>query len=286
MSQLYMTMHGDCKATTDRAGYFHPPIRQDVVLDMSVRKLQTIKQIQRTTHRQADLLKTVLVYNIFKAVVGPPPPSIAPTGLQAVPQDADARAGGCDIAQQQQQLDSVRSSTLDGRSGLDMDVDADENGAAAAEQSWFDHCIDNMLTDDEEEEDAQLAYALDASDDEDEEEDSYAHDQSTCPVIVTSAVQSTFDAAPAGPDAHNCMSLESSGLSSESPGGYDSPYFLKRSHHSTSVHSLCKLGEPDISQHWMGHCLPQIVAGPTSMWSSPGDSSPPRLDIESSSTFA
>ncbi|PIA17286.1 hypothetical protein COEREDRAFT_80627 [Coemansia reversa NRRL 1564] len=288
MSQLYMTMHGGSEATADTAGYFHPPIRQDMVLEMSVRKLQTIKQIQRTTHRQADLLKTVLVYNIFKAVVSQPPTPTSNTSavMQAVPRKPDISAKGYEIAQQQH--DSVCSSELDGHNGLDMDVDViDENGAAAAEQSWFDHCIDNMLTEDEEEEDAQLSYSLDGSDDEDEDKDICTYDQSTCPVIVTSAVQTTFDSTPTDPEASNCITPESGNLASESSGGYGSAYFLKRSHHhSTSVHSLCELGESDMSQHWMGNCLPQIVARPSAMWSSSGDAASTRLNYESPSTFA
>ncbi|KAJ2081948.1 hypothetical protein H4R24_001980, partial [Coemansia sp. RSA 988] len=281
MSQLYMTMRGN-RESTNTEGYFHPPIRQDMVLDMSVRKLQTIKQTQRTTHRQADLLKTVLVYNIFKAAVGLNLPPNASKGLQAVPQEVDSRAGDCDIAQQQR-LDTVRSNSLDVHSSLDMDVDADENGAAAAEQSWFDHCIDNMLTE-EEEEDAQLPYCLDTSDEEDD--DVCAHDQSTYPVIVTSAVQTTFDSTLTDPDTHNCISLETRHLELENSSDYGSACFLKRSHHSTSAHSLCKLGESDMSQHWMGHFIPQFVTGPNTMWNSARDNPPTHLDIKSSSTFA
>ncbi|KAJ2614025.1 hypothetical protein H4S08_001907 [Coemansia sp. RSA 1365] len=282
MSQLYMTMHGGSEAT-DTVGYFHPPIRKNMVLEMSVRKLHTIKQIQRTTHRQADLLKTVLVYNIFKAVVSPPlTPTNTSVAMQAIPREVEIGAKGY-VAQQ----DSVCNSELDDHNGLDMDVDViDENGAAAAEQSWFDHCIDNMLTEDEEE-DAQLSYSLDGSDDEDEDKDICTYDQPTCPVIVTSAVQTTFDSTSTNPEASNCITPENSNLTSESSGGYGSAYFLKRSHHhSASVHSLCELGESDMSQHWIGNCLPQIVARPNAMWSSSGDAPSTHLNFESPSTFA
>ncbi|KAJ2303219.1 hypothetical protein IWW55_003032 [Coemansia sp. RSA 2706] len=77
--------------------------RKDVVVDLSMKKLAAIKQAQRTTHRQANLRKTVLVYNVFRAAVSEPA----------------------------------------------MDVDN-----RAAEQSWFDQCLDMVA--DEPDEDEEL----------------------------------------------------------------------------------------------------------------------------------
>ncbi|KAJ2687220.1 hypothetical protein IWW39_003081 [Coemansia spiralis] len=111
MAQFFMPT-----ATVESTGrYYHPTIRNDVALDMSLKKLGEMKSAQRATHRPANLLKTVLVYNMFKAAVALPPV----TETVAV---------------------------------LDMEVDeASEEAEVAAEQSWFDRCIDNMLTEDSQE---------------------------------------------------------------------------------------------------------------------------------------
>ncbi|KAJ2887292.1 hypothetical protein H4R27_000090 [Coemansia aciculifera] len=140
-------------APVDSTGhYYHPAIRHDLALDMSLKKLSDMKSTQRATHRPANLLKTVLVYNMFKAAV-------APLAQVAVPAPVP-------------------------ESVLDMDVDEPESGAAA-EQSWFDRCIDNMLT-----EDSQDSMDLptssfcigDDEDDEEEEEEEYGenHGQFSC----------------------------------------------------------------------------------------------------------
>ncbi|KAJ2489114.1 hypothetical protein IWW37_004251 [Coemansia sp. RSA 2050] len=94
--------------------HYHPAIRNDVALDMSLKKLGEMKSAQRVTHRPANLLKTVLVYNMFKAAIAPVTQTV---------------------------------------SVVDMEVDnkASEEAEVAAEQSWFDRCIDNMLTEDSQE---------------------------------------------------------------------------------------------------------------------------------------
>ncbi|KAJ1878300.1 hypothetical protein LPJ66_011914, partial [Kickxella alabastrina] len=52
---------------------FHPPIRQQQALELSIRKLQSIKLSQRSSSKQPSLLKTVLVYNMFKATMATDP---------------------------------------------------------------------------------------------------------------------------------------------------------------------------------------------------------------------
>ncbi|KAJ2832312.1 hypothetical protein GGI24_001280 [Coemansia furcata] len=116
------------------AAHYHPAIRQqkqqqDVALDLSLKKLSDMKSAQRATHRSPSLLKTVLVYNMFKAAI-------------ITPVDDDAH--------------------------MDVDEPSTEESGAAAEQSWFDRCIDNMLEDSQE---PSSTFCMDDDDDEDEEEE-------------------------------------------------------------------------------------------------------------------
>ncbi|KAJ2503184.1 hypothetical protein GGH96_000433 [Coemansia sp. RSA 1972] len=167
MAHFFIPTHTD----TDKA-YFHPAVRKDTVLDLSVKKLYAIKHVQRSTHRQANLRKTVLVYNVFKAAV-------SETHVPCVRETHDA--------------------------GDAMDVDENR----AAEQSWFDQCLDSM------EEDAEL---LQLSDDDDDVVDDIVDDvEQSNPTVVTSDM-TVFDAPP---DA----------------------YELKRSPQTASVRALCSLGQ-------------------------------------------
>ncbi|KAJ2644529.1 hypothetical protein GGF44_000571 [Coemansia sp. RSA 1694] len=134
-------------------------IRHDLALDMSLKKLSDMKTTQRTTHRPANLLKTVLVYNMFKAAIALPTP---------------------------QPL-------------LSMEVDEPESGVAA-EQSWFDRCIDNMLTEDSQEssmdsESSFFATDDDDDDDDDDEEEEEDEERSVYSVAEPAAGQFTPDPA-------------------------------------------------------------------------------------------
>ncbi|KAJ2125542.1 hypothetical protein IW147_000894 [Coemansia sp. RSA 720] len=166
MAHFFIPTHTD----TDKS-YFHPAVRKDTVLDLSVKKLYAIKHAQRSTHRQANLRKTVLVYNVFKAAVCDTP---APCVREAHESDA---------------------------------MDVDEN--RAAEQSWFDQCLDSM-----EEEDAEL---LQLSDDDDDDVDDVDDVGQSNPTVVTSEM-TVFDAPP-------------------------DTYGLKRSPQTASVRALCALGQ-------------------------------------------
>ncbi|KAJ1795085.1 hypothetical protein LPJ59_004408 [Coemansia sp. RSA 2399] len=125
--------------------FFHPAVRQEMALDMSLKKLHSIKQAQRSSHRQADLLKTVLVYNMFKAAMCSAPTqntnnnykNSADCGLDM---DVDISGGneGSQWASSVRAVDDVQ-----------MDQDSETAAAEAAEQSWFDRCIDRVLTEDE-----------------------------------------------------------------------------------------------------------------------------------------
>ncbi|KAJ2357753.1 hypothetical protein GGF43_001267 [Coemansia sp. RSA 2618] len=178
MARFYIPTQPDC--TTDRV-YFHPAVRKDTVLDLSVKKLYALKQEQRATHRPADLLKTVLVYNMFKAAVSAPSAS---------------NGGGAGV----------------GASAMDVD----EN--RAAEQSWFDQCIDDM-----DDSDSELLLS-DDDDDDDEVEEEVEVEQSN-PTVVTSTM-TVFE----GEDG--CM--------------------LKRSPQAASVRSLCALGRDGAMDCQMG----------------------------------
>ncbi|KAJ2829592.1 hypothetical protein FBU31_002669 [Coemansia sp. 'formosensis'] len=113
------------------AAHYHPAIRQqqqDVALDLSLKKLSDMKSAQRATHRSPSLLKTVLVYNMFKAAIITP-------------------------------VDDAH---------MDVDEPSTEESGAAAEQSWFDRCIDNMLEDSQE---PSSTFCMDDDDDDDDEEE-------------------------------------------------------------------------------------------------------------------
>ncbi|KAJ2017908.1 hypothetical protein GGI14_002681 [Coemansia sp. S680] len=141
-------------ASVDSTGhYYHPAIRHDLALDMSLKKLSDMKNTQRATHRPANLLKTVLVYNMFKAAVAPlTPVVVAPV--------AD----------------------------LNMEVDEPEESGAAAEQSWFERCIDNMLTDDSQESMELPTTSFCIGDDDDEDDDD--EDEEFGPLKRSSSFQS------------------------------------------------------------------------------------------------
>ncbi|KAJ2400034.1 hypothetical protein GGF41_008006, partial [Coemansia sp. RSA 2531] len=120
---------------------------------MSLKKLSDMKNTQRATHRPANLLKTVLVYNMFKAAVAPlTPVVVAPV--------AD----------------------------LNMEVDEPEESGAAAEQSWFERCIDNMLTDDSQESMELPTTSFCIGDDDDEDDDD--EDEEFGPLKRSSSFQS------------------------------------------------------------------------------------------------
>ncbi|KAJ2399052.1 hypothetical protein GGI23_002880 [Coemansia sp. RSA 2559] len=125
--------------------FFHPAVRQEMALDMSLKKLHSIKLAQRSSHRQADLLKTVLVYNMFKAAMCSAPTqntndnykNSADCGLDM---DVDIGCGN----ESSKWASSVRAAD-----DVQMDQDSETAEAEAAEQSWFDRCIDRVLTEDE-----------------------------------------------------------------------------------------------------------------------------------------
>ncbi|KAI8323605.1 hypothetical protein GQ54DRAFT_309960 [Martensiomyces pterosporus] len=206
MARFFIPAHAECVSSA--SSYFHPPVRKDVVLDISVKKLYAIRQAQRATHRQANLYKTVLVYNTFKAMVSTAAEPAIGKGVNATNESKqwqhDTRQTGSAAAEcsnissrvccaPSPNISAVASvvPAIDASSDLAMDVDTDahvdfgfhidneggeENGglaAAEAEQSWFDRCIDSMLTDDDQEPqpaDYQPSPSLSADDSDDEEE--------------------------------------------------------------------------------------------------------------------
>ncbi|KAJ2559554.1 hypothetical protein EV175_000277 [Coemansia sp. RSA 1933] len=134
--------------------FFHPAVRQEMALDMSLKKLHSIKQAQRTSHRQADLLKTVLVYNMFKAAMCEAPTQINNDNYKnstdcGLDMDIDISGGG----NESNQLADVRMADQYAQN------DSETAEAEAAEQSWFDRCIDRMLTEDEQDVDYDLVEA-------------------------------------------------------------------------------------------------------------------------------
>ncbi|KAJ2524832.1 hypothetical protein GGI11_000537 [Coemansia sp. RSA 2049] len=227
--------------------FYHPAVRQEVALDMSLKKLHSIKQAQRSSHRQADLLKTVLVYNMFKAAMcggcgegGGESPSSLPDAEEecaggAVEMDVDV---GCAGTEEEQ------------CSGFAVDVDraapaeSETAAAEAAEQSWFDRCIDRMLTEDE----------LENDDDGDDDEDDDC-DMSSAPVLLAIA-KPAFRHSAAAHEAEFSDTQDSVSLFLEdatvapSAASYSdeisssshivpSSGFLKRSPSSASIQSLC-----------------------------------------------
>ncbi|KAJ1666068.1 hypothetical protein EV178_002622 [Coemansia sp. RSA 1646] len=142
---------------------FHPAVRQEMALDMSLKKLHSIKQAQRASHRQADLLKTVLVYNMFKAAMCDTPASSAES-QNTNDNYKNNMDCGLDMDIDISSSSSSESSQLSSVQAMDdvqMDrfaqSDSDTAAAEAAEQSWFDRCIDRMLTEDEQEIDYDLS---------------------------------------------------------------------------------------------------------------------------------
>ncbi|KAI9501511.1 hypothetical protein BX070DRAFT_254058 [Coemansia spiralis] len=212
--------------------FFHPPIRQDVALDMSVKKLHAIKQAQRSSHRQAGLLKTVLVYNMFKAAMDAP----------AVPHTAAADVGvsAASAIENAQPLVSVQDGAAQPAASLDMDIDisvdedehaSGENGAAAAEQSWFDRCIDRMLTED---------------DMDDQPENAPEHPQYLDDDATVSSLE--FN--------NNSHFVPLNGQKNDNSGG-----ILKRSPSSASIQSLCMASTQSSLQtidHYSNHMEKQL----------------------------
>ncbi|KAJ1795696.1 hypothetical protein LPJ75_007388, partial [Coemansia sp. RSA 2598] len=170
MAQFYIPGYAEHDEAVDSE---HSPLRQQTALELSVKKLYAIKQAQRTSHRQANLLKTVLVYNMFKAAVNPAAPETA-GGIATI------------ASEPQQQSPSSSSSSMDvdieeKNSTSDMCVpettvaaeEADAAAAAAAaEQSWFDRCIDKMLDEDDLEMDYDQELTASDSDSDSDESDS------------------------------------------------------------------------------------------------------------------
>ncbi|KAJ2772640.1 hypothetical protein IWQ56_001288 [Coemansia nantahalensis] len=157
------------------------PAHPDEALDMSVRKLQDIKETQRATHRQANLLKTVLVYNMFRRATGAPaaPPPARPQHNAARCTPAAAAAGVVPVspadsgelrpAAAATAMDVCPDACPDACLDSDPDEGADEGGPAA-EQSWFDHCLDRMLIEDDQSMGCQPPPVLSSSDDEGDED--------------------------------------------------------------------------------------------------------------------
>ncbi|KAJ2712998.1 hypothetical protein H4R19_002468 [Coemansia spiralis] len=151
MAHFYITGPPD-----DVAG--RAPAHPGEALDMSVRKLQDIKEAQRATHRQANLRKTVLVYNMFRRAAGTPEavlpaqPQPQHNAASCTPDGAadDVCCGPASIVP----LSPTDAGELQLPAGMDVDIDAVPNtdsdeGDAAAEQSWFDHCLDRILAEDD-----------------------------------------------------------------------------------------------------------------------------------------
>ncbi|KAJ1731722.1 hypothetical protein LPJ61_002391 [Coemansia biformis] len=250
MAHFYISTPDEAPAAADSLA----PARPELALDMSVRKLQEIKHAQRTTHRQANLRKTVLVYNMFRQAAGapkalqpapPPPPQHngagCTPGAQHSPPDAatiDACCCGPTSIVPLGPADTVELQA--GGAGMDVDAGpatvpdatADEGGVAD-EQSWFDHCIDKMLTEDDQDGGCQPPFSLSASDDDDDDDE--------------------------GDDGD-----------SDGPGGSGggSGCALKRSPQS-SIQSLCALGSGGGAAHGIGRqhlAIPTAAASECDRW--------------------
>ncbi|KAJ2664369.1 hypothetical protein IWW48_000887 [Coemansia sp. RSA 1200] len=216
--------------------FYHPAVRQEVALDMSLKKLHSIKQAQRSSHRQADLLKTVLVYNMFKAAMCGNGEGESPSS-SSLPDKEECASGAVEM-----DVDAGGAGAEEQSSGFGVDrvapTDSETAAAEAAEQSWFDRCIDRMLTEDELE-----------NDDDD-------CDMSSAPVLLGVAKPSLGDAAAADDaefsDPRDSASLfledatvapsaasYSDEISSSSSHVVPSSGFLKRSPSSASIQSLC-----------------------------------------------
>ncbi|KAJ1737749.1 hypothetical protein LPJ72_000218 [Coemansia sp. Benny D160-2] len=225
--------------------FYHPAVRQEMALDMSLKKLHSIKQAQRSSHRQADLLKTVLVYNMFKAAMcggcgeGEAPSSSFSSSLSGKEEECAGGAVEMDV-------DVGCAGTEKQSSGFAVDVDraapaeSETAAAEAAEQSWFDRCIDRMLTEDE----------LENDDDGDDD-----CDMSSAPVLLDVGKPSFRDSAAADgaefSDTGDSASLflEDATVAPSAASYSDeisssshivpSSGFLKRSPSSASIQSLC-----------------------------------------------
>ncbi|KAJ2782266.1 hypothetical protein GGI15_002964 [Coemansia interrupta] len=167
-------------ASSETMGYRMEPVHQQTVLDMSVKKLYAIKKDQRSGNRQASLLKTVLVYNLFKAAMAEPAtkdngtvePDVQPSSSQsAAEMDVDVELDTVELVPQQEPSDA---STLIVPEETETAVAA----AVAAEQSWFDHCIDKILTEDD------LEMDYDEDEDEDVGEVDFAQEECAGAVVI------------------------------------------------------------------------------------------------------
>ncbi|KAJ1723522.1 hypothetical protein LPJ53_002134 [Coemansia erecta] len=168
-------------ASSETMGYSIEPVRQQTVLDMSVKKLYAIKKDQRSGNRQASLLKTVLVYNLFKAAMTEPatkdnaaaePDVQASSSQSAAEMDVDIELDTVELVPQQEPSDA---STLVVPEETETAAAA---AAAAAEQSWFDHCIDKILTEDD------LEMDYDEDEDEDVAEADFAQEECAGAVVI------------------------------------------------------------------------------------------------------
>ncbi|KAJ2376926.1 hypothetical protein IW150_001690 [Coemansia sp. RSA 2607] len=169
-------------ASSETMDYYTEPVCQQTVLEMSVKKLYAIKKDQRSGNRQASLLKTVLVYNLFKAAMAEPatnnnastePDVQQPSSQSAAEMDVDIDLHTVEPVPQHEPLDA---STLVVPEETETETAA---AAVAAEQSWFDHCIDKILTED----DLEMDYDED-DDDEDVAEVDFAQEECAGAVVI------------------------------------------------------------------------------------------------------
>ncbi|KAJ1937245.1 hypothetical protein EC988_007949, partial [Linderina pennispora] len=218
--------------------YYHPAIRKDQVQSMSVQKLHAIRQHQRSTHRPADLRKTVLVYNVFKATM--PEAALDGSDNASVQTVAAVSDNDMDMALQpvgtmnnpqplvvpKMDCEEEISAAMDVDIQTDHDdmvrIDDTHEAAAEAERSWFDRCIDSMLTDEEPEPHGQFPHLL-SPEDYDYDDDFEDEDEE-------------FDAFAYGPGGQR-TGISGYGTIYSQPG---TP-MLKHSRSSTSIQSLCML---------------------------------------------
>ncbi|KAJ2635389.1 hypothetical protein GGF40_003647 [Coemansia sp. RSA 1286] len=164
MAQFYIPAYAEQEVAIERD---YSPVLQQTALEMSVKKLYSIKQAQKSSHRQANLLKTVLVYNMFKAAVSTSTPETTANTATIVSEPPQPSSTGMDVDIEENNLNH----DTDTMEVPNVSEEADA-AAAAAEQSWFDRCIDKMLDEDDLEMDYDQTLTVSDSDSDSDESDS------------------------------------------------------------------------------------------------------------------
>ncbi|KAJ1966429.1 hypothetical protein GGI12_000073 [Dipsacomyces acuminosporus] len=337
MAHFYIPAHSDCGSAA--SDYFHPPVRKDMLMDISVKKLYAIRNAQRATHRQPRLYKTVLVYNMFKSMAnsdkaaGPEEPSGGQMSsgeinkewqqgkhktLPVISEEAAECSNTCGStdhsAQPASQNISASINTPPTRfvpanydqeshdSAMDVDLDNvhidiafDSSGssddqiveeitgaaAAEAEQSWFDRCIDSMLTDDDQDQATASQQPLSLSSDEDEDDDN--DDDYECDLEAAVVLASGFQrqpntqppvTKPGHPQAIVAKQQQQQQQQQQQHG------LLKRSPSSASIPSLYMAADQKMQLQMIDHTVTPAAAVDGAGWQEPTFGSSHHMSIQ------